>query len=98
MTKGAKNLRMLEKIEAGECLDVETSGDEVEPGVFELHGVAKDAAEDSAGPQGWGLDFCVKSREEWVWSIGKRLSDGKVLAATDARFYQNEDFECLWLR
>ena len=91
------NLRMKEALEAGECVDV-SACEEVEPGVFELRGDARESAEDSVGAQGWGVDFCVASREAWIWSIGKRRSDGAVLASTDARFYQHPDFECLWLR
>ena len=93
------NLRMKEKLDSGECVDVaEGGGKEIEPGVFELRGRARDAAEDSAGPQGFGCDFCVAAREAWIWSIGKRRSDGAVLASTDARFYEHPEFECLWLR
>ena len=43
-------------------------------------------------------DYCDASTEQWVWSIGKHRHSGEVLAALDSRFYQNEDYECLWLR
>ncbi len=43
-------------------------------------------------------DYCVGSTEQWIWSIGRRHSDGAIFAALDFRFYQNPDFHCLWLR
>jgi len=45
-----------------------------------------------------GIDYADKQREDWIRSIGRRRSDGVILAATDTRFYQNDAFECLWLR
>lgn len=45
-----------------------------------------------------GVDYCDLKRAEWIWSIGRRKSDGVVLASTNSRFYQNPLFECLWLR
>jgi hypothetical protein len=45
-----------------------------------------------------GIDYADKKREAWIWSIGRRRSDGVILASTDSRFYQNDAFECLWLR
>lgn len=45
-----------------------------------------------------GSDYCDAKTERWIWSIGKRLSDGAVIASTSVDLYQNEAFECLWLR
>lgn len=45
-----------------------------------------------------GVDYCDAGKTAWIWSIGKRLSDGVILASTKADLYQNPDFECLWLR
>lgn len=45
-----------------------------------------------------GFDYCDAKTERWIWSIGKRLSDGVILASTGVDLYQNEAFECLWLR
>lgn len=45
-----------------------------------------------------GHDYCDVKTERWIWSIGRRLKDGVILAALDGRFYQNEEYECLWLR
>ena len=43
-------------------------------------------------------DFCNHKTEEWIWSIGKRRSDGVILASHGSELYQNPEFECLWLR
>jgi hypothetical protein len=45
-----------------------------------------------------GKDYCDAQTEQWIWSIGRNLKDGTILASTDSRFYQNPEFECLWLR
>lgn len=45
-----------------------------------------------------GADYCDSATEQWIWSIGQRKSDGVILASTGTEFYQNPDFECLWLR
>ncbi len=45
-----------------------------------------------------GMDYCNAETEEWIYSIGRRKSDGVILASTTSEFYQNPRFECLWLR
>jgi hypothetical protein len=45
-----------------------------------------------------GMDYCDARIERWVWSIGRRKLDGQVLASLSDEFYQNDNFECLWLR
>ncbi len=45
-----------------------------------------------------GSDYCDKNEELWIWSIGKSISDGKILASTTAKFYKNSEYECIWLR
>lgn len=44
-----------------------------------------------------GIDYCYSISEQWVHSIGKG-KDGRIFVAFDNRFYQNPDFECLFLR
>lgn len=44
------------------------------------------------------LDYCDASKQRWVWSIGRRHSDGKILASLYPDLYENPHFECLWLR
>ena len=45
-----------------------------------------------------GKDYCDKEQEAWIWSIGKRKTDGVILASRQGDLYQNEAFECLFLR
>lgn len=33
-----------------------------------------------------------------IWSIGRNKKTGEYRAALDGRFYQNDDYECVWLR
>jgi hypothetical protein len=75
---------MKEMFESGEAIDL--SKNEIEPGVYAV----KNFIEDS--------DYCDLEKELWIWSIGKNKETGQILASTDARFYLNSDFECLWLR
>jgi|GraSoiStandDraft_4_1057263.scaffolds.fasta_scaffold19853_10 hypothetical protein len=88
-----RNLAMRRKLEKGEALDVEQMAALVAPqqgdlyrGTFALDRFVDDR------------DYCVGSTEQWIWSIGRRKSDGVIFAALDSRFYQNPEFECLWLR
>jgi hypothetical protein len=45
-----------------------------------------------------GKDYCDGKRGAWIWSIGKRRRDGKILASLRTDLYQHRDFICLWLR
>lgn len=44
------------------------------------------------------IDYCDSEKQTWIWSIGRRKSDGKILASMVTDLYENPDFECLWLR
>ena len=33
-----------------------------------------------------------------IWSVGKRIKDGAIFASTDARYYGDPEFKCIWLR
>lgn len=44
------------------------------------------------------LDLCVARAEAWIRSVGRDTHTGIRWAATDARFYQRDGYECLWLR
>lgn len=57
------------------------------------------------------VDFADITTEQWIWSIGRALKTfrikgdvdylvhkDQVLASTSTSFYQNEYFDCLWLR
>jgi hypothetical protein len=79
-----KNLRMREKINSGEAVDV--SGLPRYGGAYILPVFTE------------GKDYCNGRTEQWIWSIGKRKSDGVILASHSDEFYQHAEFECLWLR
>lgn len=89
-----RNRAMLRKLATGAALDVENiaAPEQAEDVGSAFHGVYRLATYED------GKDYCVGSTEQWIWSIGKRLSDGAIFASTDGRFYQNPAFECLWLR
>lgn len=80
------NKRMEEKLATRECLDVRVIGKEIEPGLFELEMFLPD------------VDYADAKNEAWIWSIGKRISDGKIFASTETVLYNKPGFECLWLR
>ena len=45
-----------------------------------------------------GVDYCDAVSESWIWSIGRRYSDGVILASPGNDLYQNPQFRCLFLR
>jgi hypothetical protein len=45
-----------------------------------------------------GMDYCDAETEQWIWSIGKRYEDGRIVASLKPDLYQNKRYECLWLR
>jgi hypothetical protein len=75
---------MQEMIEKGEAIDL--SNNKREGRYYVLEEVID------------GMDYCDAVRECWIWSIGRRVSDGTILADTTNVFYQNPDYQCLWLR
>jgi hypothetical protein len=81
-----KNLRMREKLDLGECVDVNKIGRVDGPGVFVLTRYVD------------GVDYCDAANDQWIWSIGKDVDTGEIVAATDTRFYQHPQYVCLWLR
>ena len=82
-----RNVRMEERLASGECLDVGELG---RPNAY--------ASEYTLDAYVDGKDYCERRTERWVWSIGKHMVTGEIRAAFDARFYQNPEWECLWLR
>lgn len=81
-----KNLRMREKLDLGECIDVNKIGHSIGDGLFVLNSYQD------------GVDYCDAANEAWIWCIGKNIITGEILAAIDTRFYQNPHYNCLWLR
>jgi len=84
MAATMKNKSMRRKIENGDAIDV--GGFPTYGGAFVLPVFVDD------------IDYCDAKRERWIWSIGRRKSDGVILASCTDEFYQNAEFECLWLR
>ena len=80
------NLSMWRKLIDKMALDVRAEGHEVMPGVFRLARFVED------------VDYCDGLGERWVWSIGRRLEDGAIFASVGTEFYQNPEFDCIFLR
>lgn len=80
-----KNLRMHEKLAQDKVIDV-SKRPLNEDGDYILDEVAD------------GLDYCNAETEQWIWSIGQHKDTGQILASHTAKFYQNPDYTCLWLR
>lgn len=76
---------MQDGLEAGEIIDV-SKFPRMDDGSFLLPIFMDD------------VDYCVANTDEWIWSIGKHKLSGRIFAAKDARFYQNPNYDCLWLR
>ncbi len=88
-----RNQAMKRKVERGEALDVESMIELAAPepgslyaGTFRLDRFVE------------GVDYFAGSTEQWIWSIGRRHSDGAIFASIDSRFAGNPEFDCLWLR
>jgi hypothetical protein len=80
-----RNLWMKKALASGEAVDVRMVGIETEPGVFRLDGFID------------GVKYVDSQNEQSVHSIGKDLESGEILASLDDRFYQNPDYECIYL-
>lgn len=76
--------RIKELIRNGECIDLSDAPREGN------YYVVENFKED--------VDYCDALEEVWIWSIGRRRCDGKILASRDGTLYMNSKFDCLWLR
>lgn len=81
-----RNKRMAEKLTAGEALSVLDEGVALDDGFYKLRRFVGD------------VDYCDPHEEAWIWSIGRSYATGEIRASTSSEFYQNEEFECLFLR
>jgi hypothetical protein len=45
-----------------------------------------------------GYEYLNLKTKEHIRAIGKRKSDGKILASTSCKFHGDPEFECLWIR
>ena len=80
------NRSMHTALRARTALSVLTEGHQVDSSTYQLRRYVD------------GKDYCDPIRELWIWSIGKSMFDGRIMAATDARYYQDPSWECLFLR
>lgn len=81
-----ENLAMLHKLQTGVAVDVRAIGRELQEGVYQLSRFIENK------------DYCDPARERWIWSIGRNMFDGRIMASTDTRFADSPNYECLWLR
>jgi len=81
------NRRMAEKLTSGEALSVLDEGVDMGAGGFyKLRRFVED------------VDYCDPATESWIWSIGRSRATGEIVASIGTGFYQNEAWECLFLR
>lgn len=83
------NKAMERKLASGEALDL-SSHQRLHVGAGQVHYTLAQYVD--------GKDYCDRKTERWIWSIGKRLTDGAIIASTTVDLYQNDAYECLWLR
>lgn len=81
-----QNKSMEHALRAGQALSVLVEGRKIDDGLYELRRFVD------------GKDYCDPQREWWIWSVGRHVFDGRIMAATDVRFYQDPNWECLFLR
>jgi hypothetical protein len=79
------NKAMARKLRAGEAIDL-AKNQETATGDYLLNTFVE------------GKDYCDSRKEFWIWSIGRHIESGFILASTTTKFYQNPKFECLFLR
>jgi hypothetical protein len=83
--KNIKNLWMKNALMVGDAIDVRTTGVEVEDGVFKLNEFVP------------GIKYVDSENEQFIQSIGKDRSSGEMLASLDTRFYEDPEYECVYL-
>lgn len=83
---GVKNPWLRKALRDGRVIDVRQSGTEVEPGVFRIEKFYP------------GVDYYDSRREAPIFSIGKDVASGEIFAAHDLRFYDDPDYECLYVK
>lgn len=80
-----RNRSMAEKLKAGEAIDV-SKHRIMGTGRYVLPEFVED------------VDYCDAEEEAWIWSIGRELATGQIIASRQPDLYQNQLFECLFLR
>ena len=87
--KNLHNKRMAEKLSASgddSALSVLDEGEDIGGGLYKLRRFVE------------GRDYCDPENEAWIWSIGRNRTTGEIWASTNAGLYQDEEYECLFLR
>jgi len=79
------NKAMARKLSSGDCVDLSKCEKKEDSTYIVLNFIE-------------GVDYCDAEKEIWIWSIGQDKKTGEILASHDTRFYQNQDYKCLWLR
>ncbi|GJQ43986.1 MAG: hypothetical protein JETCAE03_34840 [Ignavibacteriaceae bacterium] len=80
-----RNLRMQEKINSGECIDL-SECQKTPEGYY----IVKNFID--------GIDYCNAQTEEWIWSIGINNETNEIHASHSANLYENPKYKCIWLR
>jgi len=80
------NYPMQQLLEKHEAYDVAIIGKKIDSNTYKLYRFVE------------GVDYCIAAEERWIWSIGRCRKTGQIFASTTTIYYQNPDFECMWLR
>ena len=75
---------MVRMVERGEAVDV--SNCPREGGHYTLE-----------GPPREGMEYCAVDHGFRIRSIGRRKSDGTIVASVAPDLYENPEYECVWL-
>lgn len=83
---GMRNKNMAEKLSTHYALSVLDEGEAIGGGLYKLQRFVEDR------------DYCDPQQEEWIWSIGRNVTTGEIIASTSGGLYLDEDYKCLFLR
>jgi len=80
------NIMMQIRIESGDAIDISGFAREGIYYIIPRHKLFADR------------DYCDPKLESWIWSIGRRKRDGRLLASIAPDLYDHADFDCVWVR
>lgn len=80
------NYAMAKKLLGGKALDVRKEGIAVGDNLYKLERFVE------------GVDYCDAQEECWVWSIARNRQTGEIFASLSCSLYQDDEWECLFLR
>jgi len=81
-----RNKAMAEKLSTFAALSVLDEGEAIGGGLYKLQRFVEDR------------DYCDPVNEYWIWSIGRNRATSEIIASIDSDLYQDEAWECLFLR